>query len=965
MPNVAQIINFRRQRYIKQQHCPLSKLGLGGALLASLVTVILTATVAWFYFDLVRDLPSVEILPSLLDPPNGILLQPTRLYDRTHTHVILTLENPAATGKQYISLEQDGQNARSQAIQYLMDITVAELDPGFWRHGGYSLSGITDGTHATLAQKLAAELLLAPEPASLKRNLRERLLAATLTARYGRQKVLEWYLNTAKYGEFIYGVDAAARVYFGKPATELTLAEAAMLTALAENSTVDLESGYQALKQQQELIVQRMLVYGQINAEEARAALQEGISFQAPLQTHALAPAFTQQVLAQLSGQMLLEKLSRGGFEVVTSLDYQLQVQALCTAQAQVARAWGQTEISSTIEGHACQADELLPRLEGVRNQSASDLSAEVVVIDPQSGQALAMVGGKGIGLLAASPDEHPAGSILSPLMYLAAFTRGFSPASLLWDIPVQGQSTPSGELQGTYQGPVSLREALVNDYQGAATQVLRQLGLKTVMLTEQQFGIYPSGKTEATTAAILSSLYAQPLSVLEATRAYAVLANQGIMAGNTQQGSFNPVDLPDLAPVMILKVDSLDGQILLDGSTSRSVPIVSSQIAYLASNVLVDEKSRQSLRIKAGTLEIGRPVAVKTSLTGEKGSAWVVGYTPQLAVGVWVGQQPATNADIGLDIPAGLWHAVMQYASQGKLLRDFKIPAGISKLEVCEPSGMLVSAYCPAIVPEVFLSGNEPTQVDDLYQRFFIDHETGLLATIFTPRAKVDEQVFLIVPPEAADWAKQVGLASPPSRYDDLDEPALVLEDTKFTYPQMSGDIGGKVVLTGRAAGEGFSYYRLQVGEGYYPQEWLQLGEDMRTPVEDGILGEWDTTGLQGIYIIELMVVRDDQRVDRALLQVRVDNTAPRVRILSPREGQQFDSSQTETVMFNIQASDDLDVQRAEFYVDGKQVSTLLEYPYTMLWQAITGSHTLQVNVYDAAGNQASASSSFQVLGH
>ncbi len=161
------------------------------------------------------------------------MFQPTRLYDRTHEHVILTLENPAAAGKQYLYVGKNGQASLDQVSQDLVDATITELDPQFWHHPGYTFGGIYEGNHPTLAQRLISDLVLVDESPSVKRNIRERLLAAQVTAKYGREKVLEWYLNIAQFGELIYGADAAARAYYGKPATDLTLAEAAMLTALA------------------------------------------------------------------------------------------------------------------------------------------------------------------------------------------------------------------------------------------------------------------------------------------------------------------------------------------------------------------------------------------------------------------------------------------------------------------------------------------------------------------------------------------------------------------------------------------------------------------------------------------------------------------------------------------------------------------------------------------------------------
>lgn len=969
MPNVSQTIKFRNRQRSRDLHSPWRRLGLISALLAGLLMASIIAAAAWFYFSLVRDLPSVDKLPSLLNPADGILLQPTRLYDRSHQHVILTLENPAAAGKQYLSIAGDG--LQNQGVGYLINATVAELDPGFWQHGGYSLGNLWDSSHPTLAQRLVSDLLLNAEPASLRRNLRERWLAAAVTARYGQVKVLEWYLNTAKFGDYIYGADAAARTYFAKPASELSLAQASMLAALAENPSLDPSSNYPALKQHQEAILQRMLVYGMLGADEAQAAKNQVVHFQAPLETHSLAPAFTQLVLAQLGDQGLLDKLSRGGYEVITSLDYGLQVQVVCTSQAQTARAQAIKQPAGMIEGVPCQADQLLPPLQAGNGASNTQMLAEVAVIEPQSGEVLALVGGDGTGLLPATPQEHPAGSILSPFMYLAAFTHGLSPASLLWDIPASSQENVTAEGQNTldegstdtYHGPVSLRSAFINDYRAAGNQVLDQLGPQVVLLTEQQFGIHtPASFQDATPD--LEMLYSQPASLLEVTQAYAVLANDGIMVKSA--GAVNPTvrEQPGGVPKIILKVPGLDDQVVFNGSESQSIPIVSPQIVYLTTNVLSDENARRSVAVQPDMLDIGRPLAVKTSLSSQNDAAWVVGYIPQLAVGVWMGSAQGETRDGIMGATTGLWHAIMKYASQEQPVQDFGTPDGISKLKVCEPSGLLESSSCPILVNEVFLRGNEPTQVDDLYQKLFIDRETGLLATIFTPRDKVDEQVFLNVPPQAVEWARQAGLAEPPDRYDSLGELPTVSADAQFISPQMFAQIHGNVIFTGRATGEDFSYYRLQVGQGLYPQGWLQIGEDAGTPVENGILGEWDTSALEGVYIVELMVVHEDRRVDQAFIQVVVDNTPPQVRILSPRTGQQYSLPQDRTIMMNIQASDNRDVNQVEFYVDDQLVSTLTEPPYTILRDAVPGQHLLKVKVYDLAGNQADADRTFVVPG-
>jgi membrane carboxypeptidase/penicillin-binding protein len=476
----------------------LLKLGLVSALLISLAAVSISMVGIWFYVDLTRSLPSVEILPVLLAPPNGLLLQPSRLYDRDHKHVLLTLENPAAAGKQYLSLGADNKPGTSQVSNFLVDATIAALNPGFWDESGFSLEGVTQGTHPTVAQILVSNLLLDEETPSLKRNIRERLLAAQVTAQYGRETVMEWYLNSARYGETLYGADAASRVYFGKSAADLSVAEAALLTAMSQAPSVNPLTGSQILKQHQEVIIQKMFANGLISLEAALSALKEDVRLHDQATLRGLAPAFTGLVLKQLSTNIPLERIYQGGYDIVTTLDYDLQLQADCVAQAQVARVQGVQESTVTFDGSPCQASSMLPNLQDGSVILTEEINAEVIIIDPRCGQILAMVGEGGSGMLPSTPATHPAGTALSPFMYLTAFSRGMSPATLLWDIPNENgidaskfvsQATDSNSVI-TYHGPVSLRAALVNDYQAAANEVLQQVGAANVRLTEKQFGL-------------------------------------------------------------------------------------------------------------------------------------------------------------------------------------------------------------------------------------------------------------------------------------------------------------------------------------------------------------------------------------------------------------------------------------------------------------------------------------------
>ena len=234
--SLTQRLRARQRRRIRERRNPAGRLGLIVSILLSLAVALVVIPLALVYIGLLRNLPSLETFPQFLEPPNGWLLQPTRLYDQTGQHILLSLENPAAAGRKYLSVD-DSDVAESRPDHFsplLVKATIAVTDPTFWENPGYSLKGWQQGTHPTIAQRLVSDLLLWDETPGWRRNLRERFLASQVTAHYGRQKVLEWYLNSARYGRWIYGAEAAARVYFGKSAADLNLAEAAMLAAVAE-----------------------------------------------------------------------------------------------------------------------------------------------------------------------------------------------------------------------------------------------------------------------------------------------------------------------------------------------------------------------------------------------------------------------------------------------------------------------------------------------------------------------------------------------------------------------------------------------------------------------------------------------------------------------------------------------------------------------------------------------------------
>ena len=210
-----------------------------------------------------------------------------------------------------------------------------------------------------------------------------------------------------------------------------------------------------------------------------------------------------------------------------------------------------------------------------------------------------------------------------------------------------------------------------------------------------------------------------------------------------------------------------------------------------------------------------------------------------------------------------------MQIASQNVPPEDWSLPADVSVINVCDPSGMLPTAECPNLVSEVFLNGNEPIQADNMYRKFSINRETNLLATVFTLPQLIEDRVYLVVPPDARSWAESAGLEIPPASYDVIQAPPIN-PDVNITSPELFAEVSGNVSITGTAAGTDFASYRILIGQGLNPQEWIQVGEGTES-VTDGLLAEWDTSDISGLFAVQLQVVRSDQRVDNAIIQVTV----------------------------------------------------------------------------------------------
>jgi len=835
MPQTQSIVQRRRARRADERRAHATRFQMGGIGLGIIISFLLALLIlftALAYASLTSNLPNVELLPVLLNPPDGLLLQPTRIYDRTGQHLLSTFApgNASDSPRRYLPLNP-------QNPQHLPDVlaqaTVAIAQPDFWTSPGYSLNGWQDpNLHPTIAQKIVSDLLLYNEPPTIQRAIRERILAAQVTAKYGRSQILEWYLNSADYGHSAFGVDAASQYYFGTSAFALTRAEAAVLAAVSQSPSLNPFDARDLALQRGEETIKAMQALKLISDQDATRILNPFSipNLPIPASKNVVAPAFINLAINELNQQFTRERIERGGLNIITTLDYDLQSQASCMTLAYVHR------LANTPDPTApCNATQLLPSLPP--NTIINEPSASAMVTDPESGQILAAVGETLRGDETAYLAAHDPGSLMESFVYLTAFTRGTSPASLVWDIP---STSNAQNPDGKFHGPVRARIALVNDYLVPATAVANQMGSDAIHRTESSFGL--DGNT---------------FDLLDMASAYGVFAAQGVRYGQ-----------PGL--VTVLRVEGLDHSVWLDQSNPQAQPVTTPQLAYLINNILSDESARWPSLGHPNSSEIGQTAAMKYGQTNDGHDLWTIGYTSSRLAAVWTATRASTSPRLPPQLSIGLWSALMQTASQSLPSQGWSIPAGITTMDVCDPSGLLPTKNCPSIVSEVFLNGNEPVQLDHLYQTFTVNRETGYLATVFTPPQLIENKVFMMIPPEAQDWAKSANVPMAPTAYDAI-QPSQVNPDVNITAPALFADVNGQVQIKGTAAGTDFDRYRVLVGKGIEPQNWIQVESDSTTPINDNILATWDTTGLSGLYAVQLQVVRTDQRVDVATTQVTI----------------------------------------------------------------------------------------------
>jgi penicillin-binding protein 1C len=852
----------------------------------------------------------------------------TKIYDRTGKVLLYEIFDPRLGDRQYVTLDQ--------IPKACIDATVALEDKGFWQNPGFDLEGIlralwqnvqgsTIQGGSSITQQLIKNIIIEPEERvqrSYGRKIKEVILSAEITRRYEKKQILEWYLNTNHYGNLAYGIQAAARVYFQKSVSELGLPECSMLAPIPQFPALNPIDNPQEAKQRQGLVLDAMVRNGYITQAEADKASGQALVIK-PVQERfdILAPHFSIYVRKQLEDMFGTDLVYRGGLKVYTTLDLDLNNEAERIAREHVNKLMS--------EGH-----------------NASN--ACVVVLRTKTGEILAMVGSidywnkdidGNVNVCTADPGRQP-GSSFKPFNYATAFAqKTLTPATLVMDVRRSFPDPPNPpyvpeDYDRKYHGPVRLRQALACSYNIPAVWVLQQAGVRNVINTAHRMGISTLNGDFYGLALTLGGGEVKPLDM---AYAFSVFGNMGVMAGQPVPPERQRAGQRTLEPVSILRVQDAAGNILWQYTRPETQQVLDPALAYMMTDILSDNDARTPAFGRNSPLFFkDRRVAAKTGTTNDFKDNWTIGFTPQVAAAVWVGNnnnEPMEDVT-GLTGAAPIWHEVMVYALRGQPEEWYLRPPGIIDVRVDATSGLLPTPYSPRTITEMFLEGSQPTTPDNVHQAFRINRETGKLATVYTPPQLVEEKVYEVYPPEAADWVRDNNIPQPPTQYDDAYGALAASGPVAITGPAPYSYVGGGVVITGSATIDNFAFYRMEYGQGLNPTSWNQLGGDHNSPVQNGPLEFWDTTGVpEGLYTLQLTVVRHDQSFQRAAVQVTVDNKPPEVTLLNPEDGKLYAMEKEEWVNIQVDAIDNISMNRVEYYLDNQKIGESTVAPYSLRW--------------------------------
>jgi len=572
----------------------------------------------------------------------------------------------------------------------LREAVIAIEDDRFYQHRGVDLrgtiravwhnllsGGIVEGG-STITQQLARNMFLTSKRL-ISRKLAEIMLALEIERRLTKDEILERYLNQVYFGNGAYGVEMAGRVYFGKSARDLSLAQSAMLAGIIRQPSVATPfQNFEQARERQQVVLRRMADLGYITPKQAQEAAAQPIKLAQQGNAGLIgirAPYFISYILPYLLDRYGEDMVYNGGLRVYTTLDPRMQEAAEKAIRAGIDQA---------------QKDKL------------DVTQGALVTLDPRTGYIRAMIGGYDFEqsqFNRAWQARRQAGSSFKIFVYTAAVAKGMTPTRIIVDEPVTFEITGTVKPEDsiwtpknydeTYRGPMTMRQAIEQSINIPAIKTIHEVGPQTVVDYARRMGIASPLQPNLSLA-----LGTNDVTPLEMASAASTLAALGVHA----------------EPLAILKVVDREGRVLEEHSPKRTLAL-GADVAYLMDDLL----KGVILRGTGAAANIGRPAAGKTGTTDDYRNAWFIGFTPNLVTVVWVGNDDNTPMKrvVGGNVPARIWGAYMRQAVQGLPPEDWQRPDGIVSATVCGTSGLLATSSCPDPRTEIFIRGTEPTDFD------------------------------------------------------------------------------------------------------------------------------------------------------------------------------------------------------------------------------------------------------------
>ena len=651
-----------------------------------------TAAIKWFS----RDLPSMERL-EMIEPALK-----TRILARDSTIIKEFYE------ENRIFLPFD------QIPSTVQRTFLAVEDRRFYEHSGIDLQRIfvtvwRDLVHwsraqgaSTITQQISTDLFLNKREQTFPRKIREALLAFKIERTYSKDEILEIYLNQIYFGEGTYGIEAAARKYFGKPVKDLGLNQIALLAGLPKNP-----GGYSPFANPERatkrvnLVLNAMEEFHVITKEQRDSLRECSLDLvKSVSENQDFAGYFCEYIRQILEAKYGSRSIYRDGYTVYTTIDAKLQQAAERNLEAhdtQLEKEIGFKLTRATYQAATARGEKMNPDY----------LQSALVAIDPLSGHILALVGGRNFRETqynrAMQAPRQP-GSAFKPFLYIAALENGYNPSDILIDTPLVVE-LPNGDVwkpenyDQKFHGAVSLREALSRSINIPSIKLIQAVGTPSVINVAKRLGI------KSPLQNVLSlALGTNEVTLLELTSAYGVLAAEGMWA----------------EPMAITRIEDRNGNVLEEYRQFHE-EVLQSDVAYVITDMLtsvIDEVQGTGGDVRKYGLDV--PVAGKTGTTDDYTDGWFIGYSPEIVMGVWTGfdeRRTMARGMTGARAALPIWVETMKAAYPTNRGPAFKRPPNIIEELICQESGLLSTPYCARVVREIFIEGNEPTRPCDVHR--------------------------------------------------------------------------------------------------------------------------------------------------------------------------------------------------------------------------------------------------------